>query len=72
MPFYKLVVNGRDGTVRGMEGLAHSLIAQVIGHINTLADRLPEGLHTPLASHIVSPAFMEEFQHFLCGFTPGI
>ncbi|ENJ4070488.1 EAL domain-containing protein [Enterobacter hormaechei] len=101
VPFYQPVVDGRDGTVRGVEVLARwkhptagfispstfiplaeksglivsltrSLMTQVIGHMNTLADKLPEGFHISLnfsASHIASPDFVEECLHFRSGFT---
>ncbi|EIY5101841.1 TPA: EAL domain-containing protein [Klebsiella variicola subsp. variicola] len=101
VPFYQPVVDGREGTVRGVEVLArwkhptagyispaafiplaeksgqivpltHSLMTQVIGHMNILAEKLPDGFHISLnfsASHITSPTFVEECLHFRSGFS---
>ncbi|WP_370511603.1 EAL domain-containing protein [Klebsiella quasipneumoniae] len=52
--------------------LTHSLMTQVIGHMNILTEKLPEGYHISLnfsASHITSPTFEEECLHFRSGFT---
>lgn len=92
VPFYQPVVNGRDGTLRGVEVLARwkhprggyispasfipvaeksdliipltqSLMAQVVTQMNAIVSKLPEGFHVGInfsASHIISPAFVEE------------
>lgn len=52
--------------------LTHSLMTQMIGHMNILAEKLPDGFHISLnfsASHITSPTFVEECLHFRSGFS---
>lgn len=47
--------------------LTHSLTNQVIVHMNTLAEKLPEGFHISVnfsASHIASPDFVAECKNF--------
>ena len=47
-------------------------MTQVIGHMNILAEKLPDGFHISLnfsASHITSPTFVEECLHFRSGFS---
>lgn len=43
--------------------LTQSLMAQVVGHMNAIADKLPQGFHVGInfsASHITAPTFAEE------------
>ncbi|MBJ8414467.1 EAL domain-containing protein [Citrobacter cronae] len=92
VPFYQPIVNGRDGTLRGVEVLARwkhpragyispasfipvaeksglivpltqNLMKQVSANMNSIASKLPSGFHVGInfsASHITSPAFVEE------------
>ncbi|MBJ8364388.1 EAL domain-containing protein [Citrobacter cronae] len=92
VPFYQPIVNGRDGTLRGVEVLARwkhpragyispasfipvaeksglivpltqNLMKQVSANMNAIASKLPSGFHVGInfsASHITSPAFVEE------------
>ncbi|WP_436859288.1 EAL domain-containing protein [Citrobacter tructae] len=96
IPFYQPVMNGREGTLRGVEVLArwkhpksgyispasfiplaekagliipltHSLMDQVVVHMNAIASKLPEGFHVGInfsAAHITSPTFVEECLKF--------
>lgn len=96
VPFYQMVVNGREGTLRGVEVLARwkhpragyispasfipvaeksglivpltrSLMAQVVGNMNAIESKLPEGFHVGInfsASHIAKPDFVEECLRF--------
>lgn len=92
VPFYQPIVNGKEGTLRGVEVLARwrhpkegfispaafipvaeksglivsltqSLMKQVAADMNAIASKLPEGFHVGInfsASHIASPAFVED------------
>lgn len=92
VPFYQIIVNGSDGTLRGVEVLARwkhpkvgyispasfipvaeksgliipltrKLMIQVVKHMNTISNKLPEGFHIGInysATHITSPTFVEE------------
>lgn len=52
--------------------LTQKLMAQVVEHMNIIADKLPEGFHVGInfsASHITSPSFVEECLKYKAGFS---